>query len=138
MEAQSDQPGECHLPIFNVNVNNASTMHKPYLTNVNVNGENIQFEIDTGSAVTLMSESEFMDCIVPRSELSPPSVILMGYGSYEIQSLGEIELPISLGEKTCQTIVRVTTARNSLLGRDVMSKIRLPWEKDLLCGIAEH
>ena len=109
VEAQSDQPGECQLPIFNVNVNNASTTsHKPYLTNVNVNGANIQFEIDTGSAVTLMSESDFMHCNVPRSELSPPSVILMGYGNNEIQCLGEIVLPISLGEKTCQTIVRVT------------------------------
>ena len=135
VEAQSDQPGECQLPIFNVNVNNASTTaHKPYLTNVNVNGANIQFEIDTGSAVTLMSESDFMHCNVPRSELSPPSVILMGYGNNEIQCLGEIELPISLGEKTCQTIVRVTTARNSLLGRDVMSKIRLPWEKIFSVG----
>ena len=135
VEAQSDQPGECQLPIFNVNVNNASTTtHKPYLTNVNVNGANIQFEIDTGSAVTLMSESDFMHCNVPRSELSPPSVILMGYGNNEIQCLGEIDLPISLGEKTCQTIVRVTTARNSLLGRDVMSKIRLPWEKIFSVG----
>ena len=135
VEAQSDQPGECQLPIFNVNVNNTSTTtHKPYLTNVNVNGANIQFEIDTGSAVTLMSESDFMHCNVPRSELSPPSVILMGYGNNEIQCLGEIELPISLGEKTCQTIVRVTTARNSLLGRDVMSKIRLPWEKIFSVG----
>ena len=58
----------------------------------------------------------------------------MGYGNNEIQCLGEIELPISLGEKTCQTIVRVTTARNSLLGRDVMSKIRLPWEKIFSVG----
>ena len=89
----------------------------------------IQFEIDTGSAVTLMSESDFMHCNVPRSELSPPSVVLMGFGNNEIQCLGEIELPISLGEKTCQTIVRATTTRNSLLGRDVMLKIRLPWEK---------
>ena len=136
VEAQSDQPGECQLPIFNVNVNNTSTTtHKPYLTNVNVNGANIQFEIDTGSAVTLMSESDFMHCNVPRSELSPSSVILMGYGNNEIQCLGEIELPISLGERTCQTIVRVTTARNSLLGRDVMSKIRLPWEKIFSVGL---
>ena len=101
---------------------------------MNVNGANIQFEIDTGSAVTLMSESDFMHCNVPRSELSLPSVILMGYGNNEIQCLGEIELPISLGEKTCQTIVKVTTARNSLLGRDVMSKIRLPWEKIFSVG----
>ena len=49
VEAQSDQPGECQLPIFNVNVNNASTTtHKPYLTNVNVNGANIQLKLTPG------------------------------------------------------------------------------------------
>ena len=134
VEAQSDQPGESHLPIFNVNVNNASTTHKPYLTNVNVNGANIQFEIDTGSAVTLMSESDFMHCTVPRSELSPSSVILMGYGNNESNAWEKLNCQYLWETETCQTIVRVTTARNSLLGRDVMSKIRLPWEKIFSVG----
>ena len=69
----------------------------PYTVDLEVDGKNIQFEIDTGCNLTLMNEASFRktweNMEIPK--LSPSKVKLEMYTGQEIQVMGQAWVSVS-------------------------------------------
>ena len=104
--------------------------HPPYTVLVEVNHSplNLKFEIDTGSAVTLISISDFEKLGSAVSELSAPTVRLVGFSGTQIKCLGEGTFPVTMNGQLHSVLLRVVDTKGpSLLGRDLLSLFQLPW-----------
>jgi hypothetical protein len=83
-------------------------------------------EIDTGSSVTLLNSSDFERMGGNTNVLKPATVVLKGYTGNEIKCYGEDNMKVKVGEQVSDIKIRVVEGP-SLLGRDIMTKFRLPW-----------
>ena len=92
-------------------------------------------EIDTGSAVTLLSINDFKELGETTSTLKPPTIVLKGYTGDVIKCFGEKKMAVQVGEQKHNLIVRAVDGR-SLLGRDMMSMFTLPWHS--IFSVASH
>ena len=91
---------------------------------MNINGQEVSMEIDTGSSVTLNS-SDFERMGGNTNVLKPATVVLKGYTGNEIKCYGESNMKVKVGEQVSDIKIRVVEGQ-SLLGRDIMTKFRLP------------
>ena len=93
-----------------------------------VNGKPVTLEIDTGSVVTLINEvtwRDFLEAPILRSS----SLELKSYSHQKIPLLGEFDANVEINGQVTTFCARVVkgNARN-LLGRDLLSQIRLDWQ----------
>ena len=92
-----------------------------------VNGCPVQFLVDTGSAVSLLSESLARDLGIAITDLAPlqQTERFCGAGGQPLQILGMVVVQLRIQECSCRHGMRVV--RNlrhpCLLGRDVLSRI---------------
>ncbi|XP_065189626.1 uncharacterized protein K02A2.6-like [Sycon ciliatum] len=101
----------------------------PYTVSLDVMGTTIQMEIDTGSAVTILSSADFLQCNGVLSNLMESSINLVSYSGDVINCLGEAEMEFRMGTQLHTLLVRVTNGnRPSILGRDAMALFKLPWK----------
>ncbi|XP_015765071.1 PREDICTED: uncharacterized protein K02A2.6-like [Acropora digitifera] len=84
-------------------------------------------EIDTASAVTLLSASDFSKLGDHIETLKSPTVILKSYTGNIIECLGEKEMELKIGDQLDTLLVRVVKGP-SILGRDLMAKFKLLWQ----------
>lgn len=84
--------------------------------------------IDTGSSVNVLFKDAFDRMQMEDNELSPIATSLFGFSGHEVISIGQIRLPLSLGEEplrrtrsTIFTIVDAPSAYNVILGRPALS-----------------
>ena len=106
--------------------------HPPYtvLAEVNHSPLNVNFELDTGSAVTLISIADFEKLGSAISELSVPTVRLVGFSGTQINCLGEGTFPVTMNGQSHNALLRVVDSKGpSLLGRDLLSVFQLPWRE---------
>ena len=87
-------------------------------------------EIDMGSAVTLLSATDFSKLGGHIETLKSPTVILKSYTGNIIECLGEKEMELKIGDQLDKLLVRVVKGP-SILGRDLMAKFKLPWQNIL-------
>ena len=85
-------------------------------------------EIDTGSSLTLLNSSDLFKMGNQIDTLKPPTVILEGYTGNTIKCLGEKEMNVKVRNQVGKLLIGVVKGP-SLLGRDMMSKFTLPWQK---------
>ena len=86
----------------------------------------VVMEIDTGSAVTLLSSSDFKRLRGSTNTLNPATIILKSYTEDTIKYLGEKETRMNVGDQVHDLTIRVVEGP-SLLGRDMMNKFTLSW-----------
>jgi hypothetical protein len=101
-----------------------------YKLTVTIDGTDIPMEVDTGSSVTLLNSRDFNRLGGEVKTLKPSTLLLKSYSGDLIKCLGDKEMCIQVGNQEEKLVVRVVeTSGPSLLGRDLMSKVILPWQK---------
>ena len=100
-----------------------------YVVNMKVNGENIVMEIDTGSAVSLLSEQQWCS-LFPKIKLQQyTGKPLRSYTGDAIEVKGETTAEVEYNSvKYKMPLVVVSGSyRPALIGRDWLAHIRLDW-----------
>ena len=100
----------------------------PIKIQVMANGHDIEMELDTGAAVSLMSERTFHKIFKNELELKPSTVILRSYSGHRLEVLVVVDLTITHHAQTARLpLVVVTGDGPSLLGRNWLQLIKLDW-----------
>ena len=96
---------------------------EPYRVNVTVNGEIVNFIVDTGSELTLLPEKVFTQLRI-KSTMKPTLVKLKAYNGSQVKVLGETEMNLKLCESNREFRINVVVVREGscpILERDVLS-----------------
>ena len=83
---------------------------EPYRVNVTINGEIVNFIVDTGSELTLMPEKVFTQLRI-TSTMKPTLVKLKAYNGSQVKVLGEIEMNLKLCESKREFRITVVVVR---------------------------
>ncbi|ETW98460.1 MAG: hypothetical protein ETSY2_42800 [Candidatus Entotheonella gemina] len=109
------------------------------MTTITLNGATLQMEIDTGSALTLISEATY-SALWPKGNsprLEPTPVRLRTYSGEELRVVGRAVVRVRCGEQVEDLgLVVVGGGGPSLLGRDWLGRLRLDWRG--IHKITEH
>ncbi|XP_069105158.1 uncharacterized protein [Argopecten irradians] len=98
-----------------------------YKVNLKLNSNPVEFEIDTGAAVTVCAENVYY-WYFSHLPLQKPTVRLRDYGEGRIPLLGEISVPVNYGSQNYVLPLRVVCGdRPSLLGRNWLKHVKLDW-----------
>ena len=101
---------------------------RPFTVDMCIQGTTLTFEVDTGAAVTLISEETYHKHFLSKS-LQKTSVRLKTYTDDQVHVLGQITVDVSYGtQKGMYTLFVVKGSGTNLLGRDWMRHIRLDWK----------
>ena len=84
-------------------------------------------EVDTGSSGTLLGSTDYTRLGGELTTLRPPTVLFKSCTGDIIQCLGEEEMDVKLRDQVGTLLIRVVQGP-SLLVRDMMSKLTLPWQ----------
>ena len=98
-----------------------------YKLSVTVDNKEFPMDIDTGCAVTLLSDTDISKLGGHIETLKSPIVILESYTGNIIECLGEKEMDLKIGDQLDTLLVRVVKGP-SILGHDLMAKFKLPWQ----------
>ncbi|XP_013403532.1 uncharacterized protein K02A2.6-like [Lingula anatina] len=112
-----------HVPISTVNGNKCSK----YTIALQVSSQPIDFELDTGASVTLISqdlyESKFKDHPLRQSDLH-----LTSYCGNPLNLLGEITVTVTYNDQSVDLpLVVVEGSKPALSGQNWLEKIKLDW-----------
>ncbi|KAL4720816.1 hypothetical protein ACJJTC_014987 [Scirpophaga incertulas] len=98
---------------------------RPMTETVCIGGLILEFEIDSGSAVSVMSENTYLRYF-KEVPLSATNKKLCGYTGKKIETIGVVLLPVSYNGRTHTLQVYVVQADGPpLLGRDFIRKFKL-------------
>ncbi len=94
-----------------------------------VNEKRLDMELDTGAALTLISESK-RKAIFPKEKLRPANLVLKTYTNEPSEVMGTLNVRVQY-ESQLKKLVLVVIAGNgpSLLGRNWLNHIILNWKK---------
>ena len=99
----------------------------PYIIQLLVNNQRCDFEIDTGSGRTIMSENNYHKYFndVP---LIRTNITLKTYSGVPLKIVGKINVVIRHNADAVDAEILVITGQGpTLLGRDILSKLKLNW-----------
>lgn len=114
---------------------NIRTQHgEPMKETILVNNVRLNFEIDTGSAVTVISE-EIFNKYFSTLKLNPSKLVLQSYNNSIIHTLGYVSLSFSYNNQSRNLDVYVVRDGGPpLLGRDFLLKFKLQISPLNLCS----
>ena len=99
-----------------------------------VNGKQFAMEVDTGAAVSIISEATYKSFFTD-SKLQKCDVVLRTYTDERMTVLRQFLVQITYGQQRKQLCLIVMSGDGqSLLGRDWLRYIRLDWKKLVLCA----
>lgn len=114
-----------NLPIYALTANR----EKPITVELLVNGKPFPMEVDTGAALSLISE-EVKQRAFPDEALLPSQILLRTYTGERLEVLGEMRVHIKYGKQSkTLTLVVVEGDGPSLFGRNWLEHLRLDWKK---------
>lgn len=92
-----------------------------------VSGVKLKMELDTGSALSVISETDY-NRLFSKIPLEKTSVMLKTYTGEKVSPKGKLKVDVSYGGKTHQLELYVLkTTGPALLGREWLRKIQLDW-----------
>ena len=102
---------------------------EPVQVQMIINGKRLDMEVDTGAALSLISESK-RRAIFPNEKLRPANLILKTYTNEPIEVMGTLNVRVQY-EGQLKKLVLVVIAGDgpSLLGRNWLNHIVLNWKK---------
>ncbi|ETW98967.1 MAG: hypothetical protein ETSY2_41820 [Candidatus Entotheonella gemina] len=105
----------------------------PYMVPVVIDGANLLMEIDTGSALTLISQTTF-SALWPQEKsphLESTSIRLRTYSGEELRVVGRAVVRVRCGGQVEEDLGLVVVGGEgpSLLGRDWLGRLRLDWRE---------
>ena len=108
-------------------VTQRKSLPKSYKANMSVNGIPLEMEIDTGAAVSIVSEATWEQKL-NKPTLKPCSLVLKGYPDNPLEIMGCSDVQVQDGKTTKQLELIVCKGNSlSLLGRNWLEEIRLNW-----------
>ncbi len=125
---QSEETEEqCSFSMFNVI---GQPRAEPIYTVLKVNGSDLKVEVDTGASVSVISRGTFHKLCSSGGapELKETNIRLKTYTGECISLAGAIDVDIEYhGQRVKGTLLVAEGERPSLLGCDLLQKIRLDW-----------
>lgn len=108
-------------------VHGSSRTSQPLEVPVEIEGRPLVMELDTGAAVSLISESVFNKlCLDKPFQLS--SSHLRTYSGETLPVLGQLQVKVTCGDQQARLPLHVVAGHgSSLLGRDWLRTLRLDW-----------
>ena len=101
---------------------------KPLVMDLTLNGKQLTMELDTGAAVSLVSEKVFQS-LLPESELAPSKLPLRTYSGEPMEVLGLVEVEVAYSTQQATLPLYVVKGTGpSLFGRNWLGAIRPEWE----------
>ena len=104
----------------------------PYAVDMAIHGKQVTMEIDTGAAVTIISENAFRQVKTGsrKMELKPTNARIRTYTGERISVLGEADLPVEYDHVTQTLSAMVVKGQGPcLIGRDGLSQVKLNWQE---------
>ena len=125
-QLQEDTPPEAEYTLFPVQNSNC----KPLQTTMVVEGHNLTMEVDTGAAVSLVSEETVNNSsFLKYLPLKQTSVRLRTYTGQPVSVLGQLLVKVQHNEAQGTMPLQVVKGSGTtLLGRDWLQKFRLDWK----------
>ena len=100
----------------------------PFSVELGIDGRRVQFDIDTGSAVTLVSERTWKKLNLDV-KLRNSKVLLRTYTGDPISVVGEAKVAVSYNQQLSTLVLYVVKGTGpSLLGHDWLRHIKLDWK----------
>ena len=126
-ESESDL-GEYCVSIM-TNSKSKSKTTQPITVEVNMSGQDVSMELDTGAAVTVMSYSTFKK-LFPHLKTRRSQLVLKIYTGQAMKVVGEVTMSVSYQGQPAKSLDLVVVQGNgtTLLGRDWLKYIRLDWK----------
>ena len=123
-EPESTGDEEC-LPLFTVGGGTTPPIKVPLI----INDASITMELDTGAAVTIISEKDFKQ-FFENTPLSKSELLLKTYSGDRLTVLGTINAVVLYEQQTQELPLTVVAGDGpSLLGRDWLQHLTLNWKK---------
>ena len=102
---------------------------RPITTKAKINGKEVTMEVDTGAAVSIISQN-LLEHLFPELSPSSTEIVLRTYTGEPIPVVGEVSVDVQHGENS-QCALPLIVVRNNgpcLLGRNWLERIRLDWK----------
>ena len=110
---------------------------KPITVTVEIEGKSISMEVDTGSAVSLISQDTQKKCF-PQAKLNSTPVVLQTYTAESMAVLGVMVVQVKYGEYVdTHELYVVEGSGPSLLGRSWLETMRLDWQSLKVDSVTE-
>ena len=122
--------------LSNVEMNTMASFTEDLITSGKINGQNAKMLIDSGSSVTILSES-FWSKFYPKPKLSIPKFQqVTGVGGNASEVLGAATVEMKLGEFTANVEIHVVCGTNydCIIGRDFLNRFarNIKWQEGLI------
>ena len=105
--------------------------HKPIQVEVSIDGQGITMELDTGAAVSLVSEITYK-LLWPKQVLTRSTATLTTYSGEVLKVIGKWEPRVCWNSRTEKVPIVVLNGNGpSLLGRDWLDCFKTNWDKVL-------
>lgn len=100
----------------------------PIIVPVLLNGQKLDMELDTGAAVSVISEATYNSLLKDSTSLQPTTIVLRTYLHKELPVLGiaQVKVTYELQSQSLELVV-VKGEGASLFGRNWLQHIRLNW-----------
>ena len=99
----------------------------PIQVELQLDGKAVTMEVDTGVAVSLISEQRLKQ-VLPKAAIHNTAVVLQNYTSERIPVRGELQVMVHYGDQKKQLALYVTKGDGPcLMGREGLESIRLDW-----------
>ena len=99
---------------------------KPYVVDIQVQGQNIAFDVDTGSPVTIMSKKTFIEHF-PSHKLSKSTMHLKSFSGHSVKIVGEMNAHVTYSKQNTHkdTNIIVTEHVHNIVGRDLIDDLNI-------------
>ena len=122
--SDTDEQKRDDLPLYTI----SDKINKPFLVELQVRGNVITFEVDTGAAVTIMSEDNFRYHF-PSEPISKSTLELKTYTKDKLPVIGEVKVPVSYNNQKGEFMLYIVKGKGpNLLGRNWLEQFTLDWK----------
>ena len=126
-EKTSDEEDTEYLPLHSVGGEGGAT--PPIKVPLIINDKVHCMELDTGTAITIMSQKKYEE-LFPESSLRNFDVLLKTYSGERLPVVGEMSAQVQHNQQACDLVLTVVAGNGpSLLGRDWLKHIQLNWRE---------
>ena len=126
VQEEEDDFTDEELPLHRIGLRKDT---QPLKVSMTVDGKSIEMELDTGAAVSLMSEGTFRK-LWPKKTLSPTKCRLCSYSKEPIPVAGSIQVNIMYKDQSAKLpLVIVKGEGPTLFGRNWLTEIALDWKE---------
>ena len=130
IEDDANEDSDSGLTVKAIGAENSKRLSgQPITVTVFVNEREVAMELDTGAAVSIMSE-QTLRRVFPEAPLKQTAVLLKTYTGEPVKVLGELTAAVRYGKQCCTLPLLVVSGTGpTLLGRDWLKHIQLDWKR---------